>query len=377
MKLKIPIKGIEGELIKNTLVIKSKNHFKVLSSAVLNGGLRYAKAIINHRVLKRFDISEAPEIIKKVALSLNLNPKEVIGLMTGADVKKVAIVSKSYKKLVVSSIVTAGVSNAATAGDSLRNSFKFNPSTINIIVLVNTSLSESCLVNAIQTITEAKCMALKDLDIRSNFSKEIASGTTTDAIALATIGNEKRIDYAGTATKLGELIGKSVRNAVKNAIIIQERLLPNRPLVQRLKERGINFKDLIDTVMELYLNDSSITSKKRMEKVLKKEFKKAFSDLNIASLIIAGLRLEEDRKSGLIPGLNPRIPNEDSILIVDRILGASISNYMAGTKGIFEYIKLNEMKKGLVKKLSPFIANILCGVIAGISFNMHLKLSRS
>jgi alpha-ribazole phosphatase CobZ len=373
MKLKIPIKGVSGEIIKNTLIIKSKNHFKVLSSAVLNGGLKEAKVIINHRVSKKFNLKESQRILERVALDLNLNPKLVIGLMTGADVKKAAVVSKIYKGLIVSSIVTAGISNAATAGDSLKNSSSI--STINIIVLINSSLSESCLVNAVQTITEAKCMALKDLDIRSHFSKEVASGTTTDAIVLATIDNGKRIDYAGTATKLGELIGKSVREAVKNAIIAQEGLFSNRGLLYRLKERGIELKDLIDTAMKLYLHHPSMGSKRVAKEILRKELEKALSDVNVASLVIAGLRLEDDGKNGLIPGLNAKAFAKDPIfLIADEILGMAISNYIAGAKGIFEYARFDRLKPGLLRKLGPFMDDVIGGVIAGASSNMYSRM---
>jgi alpha-ribazole phosphatase CobZ len=230
-------------------------------------------------------------------------------------------------------------------------------------------------VNAVQTITEAKCMALKDLDIRSHFSKEVASGTTTDAIVLATIDNGKRIDYAGTATKLGELIGKSVREAVKNAIIAQEGLFSNRGLLYRLKERGIELKDLIDTAMKLYLHHPSMGSKRVAKEILRKELEKALSDVNVASLVIAGLRLEDDGKNGLIPGLNAKAFAKDPIfLIADEILGMAISNYIAGAKGIFEYARFDRLKPGLLRKLGPFMDDVIGGVIAGASSNMYSRM---
>ncbi|MEM3061717.1 MAG: adenosylcobinamide amidohydrolase [Candidatus Bathyarchaeia archaeon] len=374
MRLKIPINGIEGEVTRDTLLIKSKNPLKVLSSAVLNGGPKDARVIINHRVIKRFKVKESRRILERVALSLNLNPKDVVGLMTGADVMKAAIVSKTYKRLVVSSIVTAGISNTAAAGNSLKKSF--SSGTINIIALVNASLTENCSINAIQTITEAKCMALRDLDIRSRFSKGTASGTTTDAIVLASKNDGKKIDYAGTATKLGELIGKSVREAVKNAIFAQEKLLPNRPLFHRLRERGIQPKALFNTAMKLCSHCRSAGFKKEIVKVLREEFEKALSDVNAASLIIAGLRLDEDGRNELIPGLNSKIFNEDpAFLIADEILGITLSNYIAGTKGIFEYLKFCRLKPKFLKRLGPFTDDVVGGLIAGVSSKAHLRVS--
>lgn len=50
VRLDIPIKGIQGQIEGDTLVIRSVSLPKTLSSAVLNGGLREAKAIINQQV---------------------------------------------------------------------------------------------------------------------------------------------------------------------------------------------------------------------------------------------------------------------------------------------------------------------------------------
>ena len=50
VKLDIPIKDIQGQIEGDTLVIRSVSLLKTLSSAVLNGGLREAKAIINQQV---------------------------------------------------------------------------------------------------------------------------------------------------------------------------------------------------------------------------------------------------------------------------------------------------------------------------------------
>ena len=43
---------------------------------------------------------------------------------------------------------------------------------------------------------------------------------------------------------MGELIGKSVKAALKSAIFKQENMYSNRPLLRRLEERGITVENL-------------------------------------------------------------------------------------------------------------------------------------
>ncbi len=50
MKLMSGIEQIEAEVKNNILVIWSKNPLRILSSAVLNGGLKEANGIINVQV---------------------------------------------------------------------------------------------------------------------------------------------------------------------------------------------------------------------------------------------------------------------------------------------------------------------------------------
>ena len=373
MKLDIPIKGIQGEIEENTLVIRSVSLLKTLSSAVLNGGLREAKAIINQQVPIDYDDTDPEGFLKTIVRNLNLPPENVIGLMTAVDVLNVAVVTQKNQGLTVSAIVTAGVSNPATAGDTVIPHIK-KSGTINIILLIDGNLTEGCTVNAVKTATEAKSAALRELDIRSGFSGEPASGTTTDAIVVACTKAGEPMKYAGTTTKLGELIGKSVKKAVKEAIEKQEGITPNRPLIRRLEERGITFEDLVKTALELYLPHPGVETREKAVQLLQEGFNQALSDVNIAALVMAGLRLEEDGQCSLIPGLlNETFEKDPAFLVADEILGMAIANYIAGTRGVFEHVRFDKVKPGMLRKLRPILDDVIGGIIAGVSSNMYTK----
>jgi iron complex transport system ATP-binding protein len=248
MKLDTNIESIEAKIQRGKLVICSKPPLRILSSAVLNGGLRDANGIVSVHVpedgSKDDEIHRnAEDFLRKEVSKLNLPQDKVVGLMTAADLRNVAVKSLRYDNITLSVFITAGTFFSAAAGDEIaskRSSLQFEKfGTINIIVLVDGNLTESCMVGAVNTVTEAKTVALRELDIRSHFSGDLASGTITDSVVVACTKRGNPIKYAGTATVLGELISKSVKESLKKAIIKQERLVPNRRLTKRLEERGI------------------------------------------------------------------------------------------------------------------------------------------
>jgi adenosylcobinamide amidohydrolase len=220
LRLNVPIQGVEAEIIGDTLAIQLEVPLKTLSSAVLNGGFVEARAIINQHIPKDYDHADPEGLLSKMARKLGL-PKPVVGFMTAANIRNVAVTTERYKDLIVNALITAGLSYPATAGDAVAFPLR-NSGTINIILLVDGNLTDSGMVDAVKTVTEAKSVTLRELDVRSFFSGEVASGTITDSVIVTCTGRGELIKYAGTATKLGELIGKSVRKAVKEAIQKQE-----------------------------------------------------------------------------------------------------------------------------------------------------------
>lgn len=216
-RMKIPIKGIETRIIEDTLVISSESPLKILSSCILRGGFSSAKFILNHHVNKNYYSDSPDEDMQEVVRKLSIN-ENAVGMMTAVDLENVSIKTEKY----VTAVVTGGVSNALASGEKGSSG-----GTINIILLIDADLCDAAMVNAVIIATEAKTLALRDLDIKSNISMEIATGTSTDSIVVACTRRGELLRYAGPATALGECIGLATRKAVREAIIKQENLLPS------------------------------------------------------------------------------------------------------------------------------------------------------
>lgn len=376
MELSIPIKGIQSQIKKDTLIIRSKESLKALSSATLNGGLHEARAIIVQRILHMPETdtdASVRALLENNVTSLGL-PDPVIGLTTGVDVQNVAVATEQEQDLTTSALVTAGISYSATAGDTMPSRSK-GTGTINIILLIDANLTEACMVDAVKTVTEAKSVALGEIDIRSRFSSDLASGTITDGVVVAHTGQGELIKYAGTATMLGELIGKAVRRAVNEAVRKQEGVIPNRLLIKRLEERGISFEAILNTALELCVSYEGIETREKVSQLLKEGLDRVLSNINVAALVMAGLRLQEDGGRGLIPGLPANtFEKGPAFLVADKILGMAIANYIAGSEGVFEYTRFGKAKQGTLMRLGPVSEDVVRGIIAGICARVRASI---
>jgi len=166
-------------------------------------------------------------------------------LFTGANMDNLAIKKEQFQDLTVYALATAGVE-----GNALRLSQDegryYEPGTINIIVMSNFQLSPRAMSRTIIDITEAKSAALQDLDIRSTEAavRWQATGTGTDNIIV--VGGQGRVlENAGGHAKLGELVGKAVYQAVREAVAKQNGITSCRPLSERLEERRLSIYQLL------------------------------------------------------------------------------------------------------------------------------------
>ncbi len=304
MKLDTGIENITAEVKDQTLVIWSKKPLRVLSSALLNGGLVEANGIINVQVPEGSGSDKddmhwsGPEnFLINAANQLQLPKDKVVGLMTAAKMKNMVASTEKYDAVILTVFVTAGATVAVAAGEPAASKSQLRKiGTINIIVVVDGNLTDGSMVEVVKTVTEAKTVAIRELDIRSRFSGDLATGTLTDSVAVACTKKGEPIQYAGTFTIIGELIGKCVRECVKTAIYKQENIWPDRLLVNRLSDRCLSLETIITQTSE-----GKITNKNPQYKELQKQLEFLLSDGKISSFVIAALRLDEDLAKGLIP----------------------------------------------------------------------------
>lgn len=151
----------------------------------------------------------------------------------------------------------------------------------------------------------------------------------------------------------------------------------NLPLLKYLEKRGITLNDLITAALELFVPHPGVETKEKAIDLLKEEFKETLSNVNVSCLEVACFRAEEDAKAGLVPSLTRERFLGRSGLVADELLGMTIACYIAGVKGIFEFIRFDQAKPGILKKLGPISNDAIGGLVAGVSSNVYTRALRS
>ena len=279
----------------NVLAVLSDGELSTVSGAIYNGGFRRTRAIVNVEVPESYGDRKLHEdpiaFVKASAKKLGLT-SYFVGMVTAAKIKNFSLVKKARGDLTVCVIATAGCSHAESAGETIM--VEEIEGTINVIIVVDGDPTESCLVAALATAVEAKAAAMRELDIRSRYTGDSATGTITDSVVVAATNVGAKIVLGGPASELGQLVGHCVRRAVKEAITNQGECLQLRSVAERLQERHLPVKKLVSELCKVKgLGFDEATLTLRLKVILKDPF--------AASVVLAAVKLDEDVEKGLVP----------------------------------------------------------------------------
>lgn len=197
------------------LVVTLPRLCEAVSSAPLSGGLRRVRAVVNRSVPKGWECDDPEADTARYVAGLGLEPGTTVGLTTAVSMADLRYADGSRGGWRVHTLVTAGVGNAAAAGG--RFPLEVAAGTVNLIVLIEGSLSPAALVNAVGTATEAKTAAFRAAGVTTRFG-EAATGTTTDTVTVVNLAAGPTSPYAGLATVPGFLIAETVYGALCTAL---------------------------------------------------------------------------------------------------------------------------------------------------------------
>jgi iron complex transport system ATP-binding protein len=211
---KLDFPGIALTRTAEVLVVHSQQPLTVLSSAVVGGGMARVRYLLNRHVHHDYHCLDPGADL--VAFARNQGIGEAfVGLMTAVSLEKARVVTRRAACLTVAAVVTAGLSNATNPG--LSSSVTPGPGTINMILLLDACLTPAAMVNAVIMATEVKTQVLLARGVRTP-EGYVATGTSTDTIAVASTGRGIPLAYAGPVTLVGWLIGRCVRTALEKAL---------------------------------------------------------------------------------------------------------------------------------------------------------------
>jgi adenosylcobinamide amidohydrolase len=236
---------------------------QVLSTSAWGGGQRQdLRFLLNHQSCEGSGHHARAVIMhelghegyhRQVCAEAGLEPEATAMMGTAANMNYAVAVEEEYAELSVRAVVTAGVEgNAGRAGDPAswhegeEGWIQADPyaGTINTLLLFNWPLTAAALARAVVTATEAKSAALQELAVASRYSDGMATGTGTDQFCLAAPLDSAKVakSSSGHHAKLGELIGRAVLRATKEALYWQNGLDPSRTrsLTHALRRFGLD-----------------------------------------------------------------------------------------------------------------------------------------
>ncbi len=199
---------------------------RVVSSAVLNGGFVEADNIVNVKVEGHSDTKQKMLDLPEAALANYCLKQDwqgkIVGMMTAASMDSLRVVRTAEQGVEIIVLVTSGLSNPRRAGDRAEyreiSHSATHTGTINIICLTTATLTDAAMIEAVSMAAEAKSAALQNLGVLSPVSNDLATGTGTDAIAIASGYGPQEVRYCGKHVLFGEMLACSVIEGISSSV---------------------------------------------------------------------------------------------------------------------------------------------------------------
>ncbi|MDT8895948.1 adenosylcobinamide amidohydrolase [Halomonas sp. I1] len=218
------------------LHFRSPEPLRTLSNALVGEGLGWARDFCNLHVDRGYDGRTPADDLRGWLAARGLmetrgegraeERDEVVAMMTAVPLARLALVPADVDdvegKPRVLAAVTAGVGNAVDITAPASGDPRPVVGTINALVFVDGHLTDGALVNAALSATEAKVQALAASGVRDPEHGTLATGTSTDCLAIAATQRGEPTPYAGSGTRLGRAIGAAVYRAVRASLAAGE-----------------------------------------------------------------------------------------------------------------------------------------------------------
>jgi alpha-ribazole phosphatase CobZ len=149
------------------------------------------------------------------------------------------------------------------------------------------------------------------------------------------------------------------------------------PLLTYLENKGISLQSLINSALEMFVPHPGIETQQKAIELLTEEFLDILKDVNVSTLIVAAFHVQEEAENGRIPGLSKERFLGKPGLVADELIGIAIATYIGGSKGMFEFVRFDQAKPGILKKLPPLTNDAIGALVAGASSNVYTRALKS
>jgi alpha-ribazole phosphatase CobZ len=128
------------------------------------------------------------------------------------------------------------------------------------------------------------------------------------------------------------------------------------------KKHGITVDAITDCALQLYVGSKKSCKKLDMKKIkvdMTNMILSYCNDLNVNLLLQAAFLLEERH------GKKRNVKADPAQLVADELIGIAIAEYIGGKNALFNFIRYDRKKPGILKRLGPFVDDAIAGLVAG------------
>lgn len=129
-----------------------------------------------------------------------------------------------------------------------------------------------------------------------------------------------------------------------------------------LSKNGATMNDLVDAAFELYVGDATGDAIYELRERYLALLERNLRDPNIAMLIEAAAHLDEVLRSD--PDCIFHGTDDPEALVADELIGMSIAEYIGGKRALFNYVRYDRAKPGVLSKLPPFMDDAIGALVA-------------
>ncbi len=132
---------------------------------------------------------------------------------------------------------------------------------------------------------------------------------------------------------------------------------------EMLRKRGISLDEMVKSGFALFVGDEENRKVEDLKAEFRKKLEKNLADQNVGLLIAAAIHL--DQMVGLETSGFFASSDDPEALVADELIGMSIAEYIAGKKGLFNYVRYDKEKPGILADLPPFLDDAVAALVAG------------
>ncbi len=327
---------VRPEVSDRYIVVDFETPRHVLTTAHPKG-LVVSSRVAIYRVSEGDDLSKPEDFKEAVRSELGLDRDDPV-MLTAADLRDYRYVRSEGEGV----IATVGLSNPAC--HNMHGGYTpLRPSTINVVAWTSEKLTVSGMLDLFRVISEAKAAAASDLLLRCEGR---ATGTVSDAVAVASFLDDNGYLWAGQATSLGSRLASMTYQAITAR--------PPTPEEMLVRALGMGVEDLVEDAMKLYEKAPVPGYPPQVVRpMVLDEIRRELRDPNVVAFLIAARELDIHGASGTIPGVTAEEFSSDTKkVIADELLATSLSLYINGFKALTATYWSDTLKEKLGLRLS-------------------------